>query len=166
MYDWAWGPVKTVLTIHNIGYGHQGQFDKAAMPGVGLSWDLFTMHRLEHYDHVNFLKGGIVYSDAVTTVSRRYAEEIKTPEFGAGSDFPRAARHVSRPGRRAHRVQRLAGAQDRGGRGHVPDAVALRAVRPESDVLVEIRDSSDCPRHRRLGRHGGSRSRLQVCASR
>jgi starch synthase len=86
MYDWAWGPVKTVLTIHNIGYGYQGEFDKAAVPGVGLSWDLFRMDRLEHHDHVNFLKGGIVYSDAVTTVSPRYAEEIKTPPFGAGLD--------------------------------------------------------------------------------
>src|ERR1035438_5189415 len=86
VFDWAWGPVKTALTIPNIGYGYQGQFDKAAVPGVGLSWDLFRMDRLEHHDHVNFLKGGIVYSDAVTTVSPRYAEEIKTPEFGAGLD--------------------------------------------------------------------------------
>jgi len=86
MFDWAWGPVKTVLTIHNIGYGYQGQFDKAAVPGVGLGWDLFRMDRLENHDHVNFLKGGIVYSDAVNTVSPRYAEEIKTAEFGAGLD--------------------------------------------------------------------------------
>ncbi len=86
MYDWAWGPAKTVLTIHNVGYGYQGEFDKAAMAGIGLSWDLFRMDRLEHHDRVNFLKGGIVYSDAVTAVSPRYAEEIKTPEFGAGLD--------------------------------------------------------------------------------
>jgi len=86
MFDWAWGPVKTVLTIHNIGYGYQGEFDKTAMPGVGLGWDLFRMDRLEHHDHVNFLKGGIVYSDAVTTVSPSYAEEIKTPALGAGLD--------------------------------------------------------------------------------
>jgi starch synthase len=49
-----------------------------------LPWDMFTFDKLEQNDKVNFLKGGIVYSDAVTTVSRTYAEEIKTPEFGNG----------------------------------------------------------------------------------
>ena len=42
------------------------------------------MDRVESYDTFNFLKGGIVYSDAITTVSRKYAEEIQTPEFGNG----------------------------------------------------------------------------------
>ena len=42
------------------------------------------LEKLEQYDTVNFLKGGIVYADAMTTVSRRYAEEIQTPEFGNG----------------------------------------------------------------------------------
>ena len=49
-----------------------------------LPWDMFTYQKLEHYDTVNFLKGGIVYSDAITTVSRKYAEEIQTSEFGNG----------------------------------------------------------------------------------
>jgi len=44
------------------------------------------MDRVEFYDTFNFLKGGIVYSDALTTVSRKYAEEIQTPEFGNGLD--------------------------------------------------------------------------------
>jgi len=44
------------------------------------------MDRVEHFDTFNFLKGGIVYSDAITTVSRKYAEEIQTPEFGEGLD--------------------------------------------------------------------------------
>jgi starch synthase len=48
---------------------------------------MFTLDKLEQYDNVNFLKGGIVYADAITTVSRKYAEEIQTPEFGAGLDY-------------------------------------------------------------------------------
>jgi starch synthase len=47
---------------------------------------MFTLDKLEHYDSVNFLKGGIVYADALTTVSRGYAKEIQTPEFGNGLD--------------------------------------------------------------------------------
>ena len=49
-----------------------------------LPWDMFTLDKLEHYDTVDFLKGGIVYSDAITTVSRKYAEEIQTAEYGNG----------------------------------------------------------------------------------
>jgi starch synthase len=74
--------VPAVLTIHNAGY--QGWFPPRTMETLLLPWDMFTYQKLEHYDTVNFLKGGIVYSDAITTVSRRYAEEIQTPEFGNG----------------------------------------------------------------------------------
>jgi starch synthase len=49
-----------------------------------LPWDMFTFDKLEHYDKVDFLKGGIVYADAITTVSRTYAKEIQTAEFGNG----------------------------------------------------------------------------------
>jgi starch synthase len=47
-------------------------------------WEIFTIDRVEFYNHFNFLKGGIVYADRLTTVSPRYAEEIQTPEFGEG----------------------------------------------------------------------------------
>lgn len=81
----------TVLTIHNIGY--QGIFPKSVMPKLLLPWTLFTMDRLEFYDKVNFLKGGIVYADYVTTVSRTYAREIQTREYGFGlADTVRAKR--------------------------------------------------------------------------
>src|SRR5271170_58189 len=70
----------TVLTIHNAGY--QGWFPPQTTERLLLPWDIFTMDHLEHYNTFNFLKGGIVYADAITTVSRKYAEEIKTPEFG------------------------------------------------------------------------------------
>ena len=51
-----------------------------------LPWDMFTFDKLEHYDTVNFLKGGVVYADAITTVSRKYAEEIQTAEYGNGME--------------------------------------------------------------------------------
>ncbi|MBV9435849.1 MAG: glycogen synthase GlgA [Acidobacteria bacterium] len=72
----------TVLTIHNIGY--QGLFPNGVMPKLLLPWSLFTMDRLEFYDKVNFLKGGIVYADYITTVSRTYAQEIQTYEYAFG----------------------------------------------------------------------------------
>jgi len=76
--------VGTVLTIHNAGY--QGWFPPQTTERLLLPWDIFTMDRLEHYNTFNFLKGGAVYSDALTTVSRKYAEEIQTAEFGNGLD--------------------------------------------------------------------------------
>jgi starch synthase len=76
--------VPSVLTIHNAGY--QGWFPPMTMEKLLLPWDMFTMDKLEQYNDVNFLKGGIVYADAITTVSRKYAEEIQTPEFGNGLD--------------------------------------------------------------------------------
>lgn len=74
--------VPAVLTIHNAGY--QGWFPPRTMEMLLLPWDMFTFDKLEENDRVNFLKGGIVYADALTTVSRTYAEEIKTPEYGNG----------------------------------------------------------------------------------
>jgi starch synthase len=71
-----------VFTIHNLAY--QGLFPYAVLRSIGLPDNLFTMDRLEFYGKVNFLKGGLVYSDYLTTVSRRYAKEIQTPEYGAG----------------------------------------------------------------------------------
>ncbi|MBZ5694997.1 MAG: glycogen synthase GlgA [Acidobacteriia bacterium] len=71
-----------VFTIHNLGY--QGVFPQEAMRKIGLPDNLFTMDALEFYGKVNFLKGGLIYADYLTTVSRRYAKEIQTPEFGSG----------------------------------------------------------------------------------
>jgi len=74
--------VKTVLTIHNLAY--QGLFDKSQFSQTGLSEDLFSIHGLEFYNKVNVLKGGILFSDLITTVSPTYAKEIQTKEFGYG----------------------------------------------------------------------------------
>ncbi len=73
---------KTLLTIHNLAY--QGLFPKEKFPALGLDWSLFAIHGLEFYDQINLLKGGIVFADAITTVSRGYSKEIQTAEFGYG----------------------------------------------------------------------------------
>ncbi len=70
----------TVFTIHNLAY--QGVFAKDVYPLTGLDWSLFNYHQLEFYDQLNFLKAGLVFADALNTVSEKYAEEIQTPEYG------------------------------------------------------------------------------------
>jgi starch synthase len=78
------GNVGTVFTIHNLAY--QGIFDKAWVPWLGLSWADFTVGGFEFYDRLSLLKAGINFSQAVTTVSPTYAEEIQRPEYGYGFD--------------------------------------------------------------------------------
>ncbi|MCR4337765.1 MAG: glycogen/starch synthase, partial [Candidatus Omnitrophica bacterium] len=63
--------IRSVLTIHNLAY--QGVFQKEKFPSLGLDPALFQMEGLEFYNQINLLKGGILYSDAVTTVSPTYA---------------------------------------------------------------------------------------------
>ena len=79
-YDPLFQSTSCVLTIHNAGY--QGWFPPSTTQRLLFPWDLFTMDKLEHFDTFNFLKGGLVYSDILTTVSRKYATEIQTSEFG------------------------------------------------------------------------------------
>jgi starch synthase len=69
-----------VLTIHNAAY--QGAFPPVTTERLLFPWELFIMDKVEQYDTFNFLKGAMVYSDILTTVSRKYAQEIQTPEFG------------------------------------------------------------------------------------
>jgi starch synthase len=73
-----------VFTVHNLGY--HGFFDRAVLRGIGLPESLFSIDGLEFFDRVNFLKGGLVFADYLTTVSRKYAQEIQTPEYGHGLD--------------------------------------------------------------------------------
>ena len=80
--DPAFKNVPSVFTIHNIGY--QGIFPPEILPLLMLPWDLFTMTKLEFYGKVNFLKGAVTFADFVTTVSRKYAQEIQTAEYGFG----------------------------------------------------------------------------------
>jgi starch synthase len=73
-----------VFTIHNMGY--HGQFRRDVLPRAGIPEMVFNPGALEFYGDVNFLKGGLVYSDYLTTVSPTYAQEIQTREFGYGLD--------------------------------------------------------------------------------
>jgi starch synthase len=75
-------PAATLLTIHNLAY--QGLFWHLDMPLIGLDWNYFTPKYLEFYGKINVLKGGIIFSTLINTVSRKYAEEIQTPEYGCG----------------------------------------------------------------------------------
>jgi starch synthase len=72
----------SVFTIHNLGY--QGQFWHWDMRLTGLDWGVFTPEGIEFWGKMNLLKAGIVYSDMVTTVSKTYSAEIRTPEYGYG----------------------------------------------------------------------------------
>lgn len=80
--DPAFLGTKTVCTVHNLGY--QGLFDKEKFPVTGLDDDLFSVDGLEFYGKMNILKGGLLFSDKITTVSPTYAREIQTKEFGCG----------------------------------------------------------------------------------
>jgi starch synthase len=73
---------RTLITIHNLAY--QGLFPKDKFPLLGLDWSVFGIDGLEYYDQINLLKGGLVCSHAINTVSRTYSQEIQTPEFGYG----------------------------------------------------------------------------------
>ena len=76
--------VACLLTIHNS--DRQGWFPRETVEKLLLPWDVYTTDRAEFYGTFDFLKGGIVYSDAINTVSRKYAQEIQTAEFGNGLD--------------------------------------------------------------------------------
>ena len=82
--DSAFREVATVFTIHNMGY--QGLFPPDILPLLMLPWDLLTISRMEFFGQVNFLKGALVFSDFVTTVSKKYSQEIQTTEYGFGLD--------------------------------------------------------------------------------
>ncbi|MBI3461946.1 MAG: glycogen/starch synthase, partial [Planctomycetes bacterium] len=69
----------TLFTVHNMAF--QGKFWHWDMLLTCLDWRLFNWRQLEFFGHLNMLKAGIVFSDLVNTVSRRYAREIQTPEF-------------------------------------------------------------------------------------
>ena len=82
---------RTVFTIHNMAY--QGQFPAASFAKTHLPPETFSLEGVEAYGKLNFLKAGLVYADAVTTVSQKYAEEIcSSEEFGSGLQGVVAAR--------------------------------------------------------------------------
>lgn len=97
-------PVKTVFTIHNLAY--QGLYGRAEFDALGLRPESFGMDGLEFHGCLSFIKAGIYYSDLITTVSPRYAQEIQTSEQGCGLEGLLHAR-------RNHLVGILNGVDDR-----------------------------------------------------
>lgn len=76
--------IKTLFTIHNLKY--QGVFDSDLLRLTGLDGSYFNENDLKYYEAINFMKGGIVHSNALNTVSPNYAKEIKYPFYGEGLD--------------------------------------------------------------------------------
>lgn len=113
--------IRTVFTIHNIAY--QGQFRPSELVTTGLDWRLFNYLQLEFYGHLNLLKAGIVFSDWLTTVSPRYAEEIQTPYYGNGLQ-----------GVLAERRDRLSG---------IVNGVDYQVWNPASDALLPATYTAD-----------------------
>jgi starch synthase len=85
----------TLFTIHNLAY--RGLFSYQAFAELGLQTEYWHHEKLEFYGQVSFIKGGLVFADAITTVSPSYAQEIQTAEFGCGLDGVLRARtkHLS-----------------------------------------------------------------------
>lgn len=75
-------PFHTVLTVHNLAY--QGVFPGPEFPATLLPPEYFSPQGVEFYDRINFLKGGILLANAITTVSKGYAREIQTEQYGYG----------------------------------------------------------------------------------
>ncbi|MDX1764785.1 MAG: glycogen synthase GlgA [bacterium] len=87
--------VSSLFTIHNLGY--QGLYWQYDFPLTGLGWEYFTPEGIEFYGKMNLLKGGLVFADRLNTVSRKYAQEIRTAEFGFGLEgvLESRSRHLS-----------------------------------------------------------------------
>jgi starch synthase len=109
-----------VFTIHNIGY--HGVFPPDSLARAGIPQSIFHPGGIEFFGNANFLKGGLIYSDYLTTVSRKYAQEIQTPEFGFGLD-----------GVIRSRADRLTG---------ILNGVDYSTWSPERDALIPAKYSS------------------------
>ena len=125
-HDWQTGLVPALLsdiprrpasvfTIHNLAY--QGLFSRVQFDQLKLPEHLWSLHALEFYGSFSFLKGGLVFSDWITTVSPTYAREIRTAAFGCGLD-----------GLLRHRAERLVG---------ILNGVDYRVWDPRHDPLIE-----------------------------
>jgi starch synthase len=86
-----WQHTATVMTIHNLAF--QGRFAPERLPKTGLDLALYHSGLLEYERDVNLLKGALILSDQINTVSPRYAQEIQTVEYGAGLHEILASRH-------------------------------------------------------------------------
>lgn len=76
--------IATIFTIHNLAY--QGIFSRDLLDEVGLDKNLYSIDKMEYWGKLNFMKGGIIFSEKINTVSPTYSKEILTPEYGCGLD--------------------------------------------------------------------------------
>jgi len=113
--------VRTLFTIHNLGY--QGLFPKTALPEVGLDARVYGPEGVEFFGRISYIKGGIEFADALSTVSPTYAREIQTPECGMGMDGALRAR-----------ANVLTG---------ILNGADYREWNPETDPLIPARYSSE-----------------------
>jgi starch synthase len=134
VHDWQGGPAAIyarlgeappviVTTIHNLAY--RGIFPKSVMTDLGIPWSVFTTKLVEFWDQVSFLKGALAMSDAVTTVSPSYAQEILTPAFGEALD-----------GFLVHDIERIVG---------IVNGIDTHAWDPATDTTLPARFSVDSP---------------------
>ncbi len=82
--DPTFAGIRNVMTVHNLGY--QGIYGREVLAEIGLPREMYNPARMEFWGNLSYLKAGIVYADALTTVSQGYAREIQTPEYGFGMD--------------------------------------------------------------------------------
>jgi len=113
----ALASARSLLTIHNLAY--QGRFAAPQLFATSLDWSVFHAGALEFFGDLNLLKGGIVFADALTTVSPSYAEEIQRPDLGNGLDGVL----------RAHR-DKLTG---------ILNGIDVRRWDPRTDALLPVR---------------------------
>ncbi len=98
--------VKSVVTIHNLAF--QGRFPAAMFKSLGLPAAAYAIDGVEYYGGVGYLKAGLQYADAITTVSPSYAREICTSENGMGLDgLLRVRQNRAERNRQRHRHDRL-----------------------------------------------------------
>ena len=76
--------VRSILSIHDIRY--QGRFWLYDLYILNLGWEVFSPEKLEFYNDINFLKGGIVYCDTIVTLNEKYTADIMKPESGCGME--------------------------------------------------------------------------------
>ena len=110
----------SVFTVHNLAY--QGLFPADNLPATGLPWSVYTIDGLEFYGQISFMKAGLQFADAITTVSPRYAREILTPQQGCRLD-----------GVLRSRAERVSG---------ILNGVDYALWNPETDPLIAARFSA------------------------
>jgi starch synthase len=113
--------IKTLFTIHNLGY--QGLFPRDVLPEIGLDQTVDRPEGMEFFGQISYIKGGIAYANGLNTVSPTYAREIQTPEYGFGLDGALRARAGALTG--------------------ILNGVDYREWSPDVDPLIPARYSAD-----------------------